>query len=130
MPRRNGSHMTRAFAELPPTAFFLSNARVPATVLDADGLTTAPDSHVLVACDIQGDACRIRAVTPAGRSGRNGAARLTLDGGMVLPRLLDAHTHIDKGHIFPRAPNPDGTIANARTTTLVDREANWSAEDV
>jgi cytosine/creatinine deaminase len=123
--------MTHAFADLPSTALFLINARIPAAVLEADGFAAAPDGNGLVACDIHVDAGRIAALAPAGTApARNGAAWLNLDGGMVLPRLLDAHTHIDKGHIFARAPNPDGTIAAARATTMADREANWSAADV
>jgi cytosine/creatinine deaminase len=123
--------MTRAFAELPPTTFVLGNARVPAAVLEADGFDAAPDANGLLACDIGVDDGHVAAIVPAGASpARDGIARLDLDGGMVLPRLLDAHTHIDKGHIFARAPNPDGTIAGARGTTMADREANWSADDV
>lgn len=122
--------MTRGFADIPAAAFFLSNARVPAAVLDANGFA-APDANGLVACDIQVDAGRIAALAPAGTArAENNAGSLDLEGGMVLPRLIDAHTHIDKGHIFPRAANPDGSIAGARTTTMADREANWSAEDV
>ena len=56
--------------------------------------------------------------------------RFDLDNGIVLPRLVDVHTHIDKGHIWARAPNPDGTFMGARMTVMADREANWSAEDV
>jgi cytosine deaminase len=26
------------------------------------------------------------------------------------PRFVDMHTHLDKGHIWPRTPNPDGTF--------------------
>jgi cytosine deaminase len=123
--------MTRAFADLPATAFVLSNARVPAAVLSADGFDAMPDASGLTACDIHVDGGRVAALAPAGTArAKKVTALINLDGGMVLPRLIDAHTHIDKGHIFPRAANPDGTIASARTTTMADREANWSAEDV
>jgi len=123
--------MTRGFADIPSTAFFLSNARVPAAVLRADGFDAVPDASGLIAGDIRVEAGRIAALAPAGTArAANGTALIDLDGGMVLPRLIDAHTHIDKGHIFPRAANPDGTIAGARTTTMADREANWSGEDV
>jgi cytosine deaminase len=40
------------------------------------------------------------------------------------------HTHIDKGHIWARAPNPDGSFMGARTTVMADREANWTEADV
>ncbi|MEO6012753.1 MAG: cytosine deaminase [Devosia sp.] len=53
-----------------------------------------------------------------------------LDGGLVLPALVDIHTHIDKGHIWPRKANPDGTWLSALLATLDDRERLWSAADV
>ncbi|MGG7566546.1 cytosine deaminase [Rhodovulum sp. DZ06] len=49
---------------------------------------------------------------------------------MVLPCFTDAHTHIDKGHIWPRAANPDGSFMGALQTVGADRVAHWSAEDV
>jgi cytosine deaminase len=123
--------MTRGFADLPSTAFFLSNARAPACLMDATGVAAAPDAAGLTACDIAIDNGRFAAIIPAGASeARDGMTPVDLDGGIVLPRLLDAHTHIDKGHIFARASNPDGTIAAARNATMADREANWSAADV
>jgi hypothetical protein len=41
----------------------------------------------------------------------------------VLPGFVDIHTHLDKGHIWPRRPNPDGTFMGALTAVLADREA-------
>ncbi len=49
---------------------------------------------------------------------------------MVFPAFIDMHTHLDKGHIWGRAPNPDGTFMGALTTVGADRAANWTAEDV
>jgi cytosine deaminase len=40
------------------------------------------------------------------------------------------HTHLDKGHIWPRRQNPDGTWIGALNAVLDDRETNWAAEDV
>jgi cytosine deaminase len=48
---------------------------------------------------------------------------------MVLPAFVDMHTHLDKGHIWPRSPNPDGTFEGA-LTTVRDDHARWSAEDL
>ncbi len=53
-----------------------------------------------------------------------------LDGGMVWPCLVDLHTHLDKGHIWPRAANPDGSREAALSTVGADREARWSAADI
>lgn len=51
-------------------------------------------------------------------------------GAMVLPCFVDMHTHLDKGHIWPRKPNPDGTFMGALTAVGEDRMARWTAEDV
>ena len=56
--------------------------------------------------------------------------RIDMQGAMALPSPVDMHTHLDKGHIWPRKPNPDGTFAGALATVGEDREANWSADDV
>jgi cytosine deaminase len=53
-----------------------------------------------------------------------------LEGSMVLPGLLDCHTHLDKGHIWPRKPNPTGDSPGAAASVRADREARWHAGDV
>ncbi len=53
-----------------------------------------------------------------------------LDGGLVLPALVDIHTHLDKGHIWPRRPNEDGTWETALTRSIEDSTTRWSAADV
>jgi cytosine deaminase len=55
---------------------------------------------------------------------------IDLGGRIVLPCFVDCHTHIDKGHIWPRAPNPDGTFYGALGATGEDRVRRWSAADV
>ena len=55
--------------------------------------------------------------------------RVDMRGAMVLPCFADMHTHLDKGHIWPRAANPDGTFTGALTTVRADH-ANWTASDV
>lgn len=55
---------------------------------------------------------------------------IDMGGAMVLPCFTDMHTHLDKGHIWPRSPNPDGTFMGALTTVGADRVARWSASDV
>lgn len=57
-------------------------------------------------------------------------ALLDLDDAMVLPAFTELHTHLDKGHIWPRQPNPDGSFDGALRGVSADRIANWSAEDV
>ncbi|MBV0888748.1 cytosine deaminase [Komagataeibacter oboediens] len=55
---------------------------------------------------------------------------VALDGAMVWPAMADIHTHLDKGFIWDRTPNPDGTFMGALQAVNQDREAYWSTEDV
>ena len=59
-----------------------------------------------------------------------GDVRVDMGGAMVFPGFTDMHTHLDKGHIWPRAANPDGSFMGALTTVSDDRMANWTALDV
>jgi cytosine/creatinine deaminase len=55
---------------------------------------------------------------------------IDLDQGIVFPAFVECHTHLDKGHIWSRRANPDGTFPGALENVGKDREANWSAPDV
>ena len=109
------------------TAFRLTNARVPICLV-ADASRLAANADGLATCDVAIDNGRIAAIGPAGAA-HDGLPAFDVDG-IALPRLVDVHTHIDKSHIWGRAPNPDGTFMGARLSVAADREANWSAEDV
>jgi cytosine/creatinine deaminase len=50
--------------------------------------------------------------------------------GIVLPCFIECHTHLDKGHIWSRRPNPDGTFPGALDNVMKDRDTSWSATDV
>jgi len=114
---------------IPPslTRYQLVNARVPISMSalggarsDEDGL--APASLLIEngrIAAIKGGAVAIDAPTPL----------FDLDGGIVLPTFTDVHTHLDKGHIWPRRRNPDGSFASALLACRTDRE-NWNAADL
>jgi cytosine/creatinine deaminase len=110
------------------TRFRLANARIPVCLL-ADAARLTPDADGFASCDIVIEKDRIATI---GRlaDANDGLPRFDLDRGIVLPRLVDVHTHIDKGHIWPRAQSPNGTHLGARNAVMADREKNWSAEDV
>jgi cytosine/creatinine deaminase len=114
---------------VPPNVdrYRLVDARIPVDLLDA----TPPlcDADRLHRCDLVVEGGRIAAIVAPGTSPTILPA-VALDQGLVLPRFVDIHTHLDKGHIWQRAPNPDGTFLGARSTVAGDREANWHAEDV
>ena len=65
-----------------------------------------------------------------GKIAERGGVDIDMERSMVLPCFVDMHTHLDKGHIWPRSPNPDGTFLGALNTVALDRASNWSAEDV
>jgi len=75
--------------------------------------------------DIAIDGGRIASIAPH----QPGPGR-DLDGGLVLPAFADIHTHLDKGHIWPRKPNPDGSFMGALNAVDADRIAHWSPADV
>ena len=65
-----------------------------------------------------------------GKIADTGGIQIDMARSIVFPCFTDMHTHLDKGHIWPRAANPDGTFIGALTTVGADRSANWRAEDV
>jgi cytosine/creatinine deaminase len=62
--------------------------------------------------------------------GREPDLIIDADQGILFPGFVESHTHLDKGHIWPRRPNPDGTFMGALDNVGADREAHWSAQDV
>lgn len=102
--------------------YVLANAAVPASVMGDAA------SGALSRVDITVADGAITAVAPAGSAPAPG--QIDLDGGIVLPAFVDLHTHLDKGHIWPRKQNPDGTWLGALMAVLDDRTTNWAATDV
>ncbi len=102
-----------AMRALPSGNLTLQNVTIPACLIGQDG--------DLIRTDLSIADGKIAEPQP-----------LTVDmaGAMVFPSFVDMHTHLDKGHIWGRAPNPDGTFMGALNTVAADRAANWSAEDV
>jgi len=119
--------MPTGFAAIPRAKrYVLSNATLPAVLVKAS--LGRADRNGLVAADITVKDGTIERVDKPGR--RTSAKKFDLDGGMVWPCFVDMHTHIDKGHIWPRKTNPNGTFAAALDAVDEDRRANWTATDV
>ena len=119
--------MSRAFAIAEARRWALQDARVLA--VHAPG-PQASDRDGFARVDILIEDGRIAALAPAGTLDLGEAPRLPMAGRIVTPLFVDAHTHLDKGHIWRRAPNPTGDFAGALATVGADTDANWSAEDV
>ena len=105
------------------SSFRLANSSVPGCLLEP----ASTDELVRVDLDIANG--RIAAVHPAGTTAP-APDSVDLDRSMVWPGLVDLHTHLDKGHIWPRTQNPDGTFMGAINAAAADRRRHWNAEDV
>ncbi len=49
---------------------------------------------------------------------------------LIFPGFVDIHTHLDKGHIWRRSPNLDGTFAGALSSAFEDVAKYYRAEDI
>jgi cytosine deaminase len=103
----------QGFREIPEGHVTLADATVPGCLVGSEVDLTVTDISIR-----------------DGRITDTPGTRIDMARAMVLPCFTDMHTHLDKGHIWPRAANPDGTFMGALTTVAADRSANWSAEDV
>ena len=100
------------FMVLPSGEFTLKNITVPAAIFGQRGDLISTDLGI----------ANGRIVAPGGKG-------IEMGGAMVLPAFVDCHTHLDKGHILPRAQNPDGTFLGALTSVREDH-LNWTSKDV
>jgi cytosine deaminase len=112
--------------------YWIRNAHVPASlVMSGNRWTTRkPPTDHLLAIDLEIVDGMISTILAAGTYEQYSYPSIDLRGGMVLACFVDLHTHLDKGHIWGRAANPDGTFASALTTVKADAQKNWDAEDV
>ncbi|SFN26995.1 cytosine deaminase [Variovorax sp. OV329] len=120
--------MTHAFFQPPEhDRYALRNLRAPDCLVQA-GTPLPPGRDGVVAIDLLVDRGRIEAIVPGGTLPIELGP--DMDASMVLPGMVDLHTHLDKGHIWPRQANPTGDGAGASMATARDRSAHWHAEDV
>ncbi|TAH30123.1 MAG: cytosine deaminase, partial [Oscillatoriales cyanobacterium] len=125
---------------LPATSnYLLKNGRVPESLLEMKSIansastitTTADRNFCLVDLEIANGA--IAQIIPTGTESLSQLADIPmvdLQGGLIFPCFVDMHAHLDKGHIWERSPNPDGTFASAIDTVHADAQKYWNAEDV
>jgi cytosine/creatinine deaminase len=111
----------------------LRNCRVPLCLAPEAGL--AGDRDGLGSCDVLLRNGAIAAIGPVGSINTVDTLlvdhfMIDLDQGIVLPCFIESHTHLDKGHIWPRRRNPDGTFMGALDNVGPDRDANWNAGDL
>jgi cytosine/creatinine deaminase len=124
--------MVNQFVNLPASDhYWLQNAHVPIALLEQAELPIAALTREgLVTVNIEVCSGQIAQIQSTDRPVAATVASVDLQRGIVFPCFVDMHTHLDKGHIWERSPNLDGTFDNALATVQADTERYWAAEDV
>ena len=109
-------------------SYWLKNAHIPACLLES-GQFNPQTKEGLILVDLQISQGVITDILLAPSPVSN-IPEVDLKKGLIFPRFIDLHTHLDKSHIWQRSPNPTGTFEQALTTVKLDAEKYWQAEDV
>jgi cytosine/creatinine deaminase len=111
--------------------YWLANCHIPTCLLEREFNINASWEGIAT-LDLEILDGKIHAVIPSDSTNRTAPhiEQINLNQGMVLPCFVDMHTHLDKGHIWNRTPNLDGTFANALQVIADDRDRYWNAEDL
>jgi cytosine deaminase len=117
--------------------YWLRNARIPEALLvkSSQGKNrqwsaiATIESDSLLQVDLEIMAGTIASIATAGTIATYSHPSVDLKGGMVYPCFVDLHTHLDKGQVWSRSPNPDGSFASAIATIQQDAQT-WTAEDL
>lgn len=129
--------MPTSFVQIPAAShYWLCNARVPMTLL-SDEVSILSHRQIsgqidgaIAAVDIEICSGVVVNVCSAEAEKKRVLPAVDLRSGLVWPCFVDMHTHLDKGHIWPRSPNPDGTFESALDTVRQDSSRRWAFEDV
>jgi len=109
--------------------YWLKNAQIPACLLNNVVIEQTPNREGLVNIDLEIAEGNITLILSSGRVETPDSPFVDLQKKQVWPCFVDVHTHLDKGHIWERTPNPDGTFQSALKAVWEDIE-NWNSEDI
>ena len=104
-----------ALPAIPAGPVRLTNLRVPAACLD--GGTGMVTTSLVIADETFVETA-------------DSVSEVDMAGAIAFPAFIDMHTHLDKGHIWPRSANPDGSFEGALGAVRGDSAVRWSAADV
>ena len=114
--------------------YWLKNAHIPPSLLDQSQSNrflalSDQDTHTdFLRLDLEIVNGSIATIEPAGQV-TDDRPTADLRDGIVFPCFVDLHTHLDKGHLWDRSPNPDCTFDGAIDALKTDSQY-WDAEDV
>jgi len=109
--------------------YWLLNAHIPHCLTDLDD-TVAQTREGLSLVDLKITQDKIERVVAANTISQSNLASFDLQRKIILPCLVDVHTHLDKGHIWERSPNVDGTFEMALDRAIADSQQYWQPDDV
>jgi len=107
--------------------YWLKNAHIPNCLLATSPTHTTREGLSLV--DIEVVEGTINQIIPGGEVDSDRPV-IDLAKKIILPCFIDCHTHLDKGHIWERSPNLEGTFDNALAIAKKDAQPYWQAEEV
>ena len=106
-------------------SYWLLNCHVPESLLPKGNWQPNKKGLCLVNIEIEAGSIKTVTVDEAVESSDG----FDLAKKIVLPCFVDVHTHLDKGHIWQRSPNKDGTFQTALETARSDYR-HWQREDL
>jgi cytosine deaminase len=123
------SHSHSFFSMPKDGSYRIVNARVPADLVPV--LAGSPAIDGITDCELVVENGKVHLIgAPNTLPATPGLPTIDLDNGIVMPRFVEVHTHLDKSHIWPRIQNENGTVLGARKAIEFDRERRWTADDV
>ncbi|ELR96795.1 cytosine deaminase [Gloeocapsa sp. PCC 73106] len=117
----------KAFLECSDNSYWLANAHIPCSLLEENTFSSQTrEGLCLVSLEVSnGKITSIQEEVPAIVD----IPVINLNKSIIFPCFIDSHTHLDKGHIWERSPNRNGTFDTALTTARQDAK-QWRLEDV
>ncbi len=109
-------------------SYWLQNAHVPKCLINLDDCPQQTREGLCLV-DIKVSNGKIEHIIPTS-SMEEDVPYLDLQHQIVLPCFVDLHTHLDKGHIWERSPNNNGTFDLALNRSSADAEQYWQTEDL
>ncbi len=104
--------------------YWLVNAHIPSSLLV--GFETTQE---LAWVDLEIRNGSVTQIVAAGQAHPENIPTIDLKRGLVWCCFVDLHTHLDKGHMWPRTNNPDGTF-NSALAQCRDDQQHWQPEDL
>jgi cytosine/creatinine deaminase len=112
-------------------SYLITNTHIPRSMLGSHGnIVFNKNNSKISLFDIKINEGIIVKISPAGTMTKDSLPCYDQQQGLVFPCFVDLHTHLDKGHIWERSPNPDGTFNKALITVKNDAQNYWNAEDL